>query len=103
MKISSRLLRRIWDELRLWLKSRHGIRSRYSQQKFDRGRGDLGFGTVEDALVVYVLFGAGPLPHIATSPDTAVAAAGIGDFAEYGAGAMAAAMTIMIDGYQFVW
>jgi len=67
MKIAPRRTGRIRDEMRLWLRSRHGIRAGYSQEAIDQGRQDLGFESVEDALVAYTLFGGDLTPGMVDS------------------------------------
>jgi hypothetical protein len=67
MKISPRRAARIRDEMRLWLRSRHGIQAAYSKQEIDHGREDLGFGGADDALIAYTLFGGELMPDMADS------------------------------------
>lgn len=82
MKITTRRAARIRDELRLLLRSRHGIRTRYSREEIDRGREDLGFGSAEDALVAYTVFGGDLMPDIADSLGLSGAVDEIGDLIE---------------------
>ncbi len=72
MKIAPRRAGRIRDEMRLWLRSRHGVRAEYSKEEIDRGREDLGFGSVEDALIAYTLFGGDLMPAIMDSLESSV-------------------------------
>ena len=82
MKITTRRAARIRDELRLLLRSRHGIRMRYSREEIDRGREDLGFGSAEDALVAYTVFGGDLMPDIADSLGLSGAVDEIGELVE---------------------
>ena len=74
MKIAPRRTARIRDEMRLWLRSRHGIRAGYSQESIDQGRQDLGFESVEDTLVAYTLFGGDLMPGMVDSLGLSVSA-----------------------------
>ena len=67
MKFAPRITRRIRDELRLCLRSRHGIRAGYSKQDIDQGQEDLGFGSIEDTLIAYTLFGGDLMPEMVSS------------------------------------
>ena len=67
MKMTPRRAGRLRDELRQWLRSRHGIHTTYSQEKIDRGREDLGFSSDEDALFAYTLFGGDLMPDMVGS------------------------------------
>lgn len=82
MKITPRRAARIRDEMRLWLRSRHGIRTQYSQKEIDKGREDLGFGSVEDALIAYTLFGGDLMPDFAASLDLPISAEEISDIVD---------------------
>ena len=53
--------------MRLWLRSHHGIRAGYSKDAINQGREELGFGSVEDALVAYTLFGGDLAPGMLDS------------------------------------
>jgi len=55
--------------MRLWLRSRYGLRAEYSQEEIDNGREDLGFSGVEDALVAYTLFGGDLMPDLPLSAE----------------------------------
>ena len=74
MKIRKRRVIRIRDELRQWLRSRHGLRSQYSKQQIDAGREDLGFSSTDDVLVAYTLFGAGLVPAFLDASELSVSA-----------------------------
>lgn len=74
MKIRKRRVIRIRDELRQWLRSRHGLRSQYSKQQIDAGREDLGFRSTDDVLVAYTLFGADLVPAFLDTSDLSVSA-----------------------------
>jgi len=74
VKISKRRVGRVRDELRQWLRSHHGLRTSYSKNEIDRGREDLGFGGIDDALVAYTLFGGDLMPGIADSLGLSVTA-----------------------------
>jgi hypothetical protein len=74
MKIAPRRIRRIRDEMRLWLRSRHGFRAGYSQREIDRGREDLGFGSIEDTLIAYTLFGGDLMPELLDSLELGISA-----------------------------
>ena len=74
MKTAPRRVARIRDEMRLWLRSHHGIRAGYSMEAIDEGREDLGFGGVEDALVAYTLFGGDLAPGMVDSLSLIVSA-----------------------------
>ena len=67
LRIAPARIRRIRDEMRLWLRSRHGIRPGYTKDVIDQGREDLGFGSVEDTLVAYTLFGGDLAPGMLDS------------------------------------
>lgn len=82
MKITPRRAWRIRDELRLWLRSRHGVRPQYSQEEIDRGREDLGFTGLEDALVAYTLFGGDLMPTVAESLSLPVSAEEISEIVD---------------------
>jgi len=73
MKIAPRRTRRIRDEMRLWLRSRHGIRVGYAKDDIDRGREDLGFSSVEDTLIAYTLFGGDLMPDMVDSLELTLA------------------------------
>lgn len=60
--------------MRLWLRSRHGVRAGYSQEVIDQGRHDLGFDSVEDGLVAYTLFGGDLMPGMLDSLPLSVTA-----------------------------
>ena len=62
MRFRKRRVGRIRDELRQWLRSRHGLRAKYSQLQIDAGREDLGFDGIDDALIAYTLFGPDLVP-----------------------------------------
>ncbi len=72
MKITPRRVARLRDEMRQWLRSHYGIHATYAQNEIDRGREDLGFDGVEDALVAYTMFGGDLMPNIAESLDVSV-------------------------------
>jgi len=74
MKIRKRRVIRIRDELRQWLRSRHGLRSQYSKQQIDAGREALGFGSTDDVLVAYTLFGADLVPAFLDASELSVSA-----------------------------
>ncbi len=74
MKIRKRRVIRIRDELRQWLRSRHGLRSQYSKQQIDAGRADLGFSSMDDVLVAYTLFGADLVPAFLDASELSVSA-----------------------------
>lgn len=74
MKIRKRRVIRIRDELRQWLRSRHGLRSQYSKEQIDAGREDLGFRSTDDVLVAYTLFGADLVPAFLDTSDISVSA-----------------------------
>lgn len=74
MKTGPRRTRRIRDEMRQWLRSRHGIRAGYSKKEIDRGREDLGFDSVEDAFIAYTLFGGDLMPEMVDSLDASISA-----------------------------
>lgn len=82
MRITPRRAGRIRDEMRLWLRSRHGLRTQYSQEEIDKGREDLGFGGAEDALVAYTLFGGDLMPGIAESLELPISAEEISDIVD---------------------
>lgn len=67
MRFRKRRIRRIRDELRQWLRSRYGLRARYSQVQIDAGRQDLGFDSIDDALIAYTLFGPDLVPAFSDS------------------------------------
>jgi hypothetical protein len=72
MKISPRRAARIRDEMRLWLRNRHGIRTTYSKSEIDAGREDLGFAGADDALIAYTLFGGELMPDMLDTIDLPV-------------------------------
>ena len=74
MKLAPKRTRRIRDEMRLWLRSHHGIRTGYPQDAIDQGREDLGFSGVEDALIAYTLFGGDLMPGMVELLDLDVSA-----------------------------
>ncbi len=74
MKIRKRRAIRIRDELRQWLRSRHGVRSQYSKQQIDAGREELGFNSTDDVLVAYTLFGADLVPAFLHTSELSVSA-----------------------------
>ena len=49
------------------------MRTHYSRQQIDRGREELGFRSVDDALVAYTLFGSDLAPEFADSMGLAAA------------------------------
>ena len=57
-----RRVSRIRTELGLWLSQQHGGGTRYEKAQIDRGRQELGFDSVDDALVAYTFFGANLVP-----------------------------------------
>jgi hypothetical protein len=77
--------------MRLWLRSRYGLRAEYSQEEIDKGREDLGFGGVEDALVAYTLFGGDLMPDLPFSADE------IGEILEVAADGAMDAADLLID------
>lgn len=73
------------DELRLWLRSRHGIRTTYSRQQIDRGARSLGLDGADDLMLAYTLFGGDLLPagvDLAASIHPGALAAAFEDVAE---------------------
>lgn len=69
MKLSPRRVARIRNELRAWLRTRHGIRRGYVREQIDLGREELGFRSTDDALIAYTFFGPDLLPGIAGEPE----------------------------------
>ena len=61
-RLRKRRASRIRTELGLWLSQNAGRSGRYSKLQIDRGREELGFTGLDDALVAYSLFGANLLP-----------------------------------------
>ena len=88
MKFRKHRVVRIRDELRQWLRSRHGLRSQYSQQQIDAGREELGFGGVEDALVAYTLFGGDLVPAFSDSLGLSLSAEQIDDIVSMAAASL---------------
>lgn len=74
MKIRKRRVIRIRDELRQWLRSRHGLRLQYTKQQIDAGREDLGFSSTDDVLVAYTLFGADLVPAFLEASELPISA-----------------------------
>lgn len=74
MKTGPRRTRRIRDDMRQWLRSRHGIRAGYAKEEIDLGREDLGFDSVEDAFIAYTLFGGDLMPEMVDSLDVSISA-----------------------------
>lgn len=62
MKPGRHRARRIRDELRLWLRSRHGFRTAYSRQQIHRGARALGLDGADDLMLAYTLFGSDLAP-----------------------------------------
>lgn len=96
MKMSPRRAGRIRDELRLWLRTRHGVRPQYSQEEIDRGREDLGFTGPEDALVAYTLFGGDLMPALGESLDLPVLAEEISEIVDAVSDAAADAADLLV-------
>jgi len=82
MKMTPRRAGRIRDEMRQWLRSHHGMHTSYSQDKIDQGREDMGFGSDEDALFAYTLFGGDLMPGMVESLDSAIPPEAIADILE---------------------
>ena len=57
-----RRVARIRTELGLLLSQRHGSAANYDKSQIDRGRQELGFDDLDDALVAYAFFGADLIP-----------------------------------------
>ena len=62
-RFRKRRVSRIRTELGLWLAQKHGGSTRYEKMQIDRGREELGFSGVDDALVAYTFFGANFVPE----------------------------------------
>ncbi len=60
--------------MRLWLRSRHGIRTGYPKKEIDLGMEDLGFNSTDDALIAYTLFGGDLTPGMLDSLELSVSA-----------------------------
>ena len=67
MKFRKRRVQRVRDELRQWLRSRHGVHTSYTKAQVDAGREELGFTGADDALIAYSLFGSDFLPDLMQS------------------------------------
>ena len=79
MTIGKRRALRIRDELRQWLRSRYGMRPNYTKGQIDDGREELGFDSVEDALVAYTLFGPDLVPAFVDSIELSIQVGEISD------------------------
>lgn len=85
MSIGRHRARRVRDELRLWLRSRYGIRTAYSQAQIDRGARTLGLDGADDLMLAYTFFGGDLLPagvDVAASIDPSALAAAFEDVTE---------------------
>lgn len=97
MRIAPQRTRRIRDEMRLWLRSRHGIRVGYAKDDIDRGREDLGFSSVEDAVIAYTLFGADLMPDMVDSLELTLAADDIAAIFAASPGGLFEATDLLVD------